>query len=291
MGQITGGEVARVAISDTEVAPSTHGRAKTIEGRSPVPGRPQLSPLEAFELNMGDAYWLLRTAEVLANQRVNRMRRELRERVGEALGIAAGRRDELDCIESEDTFIVIKPGASITRDHVQDLSPLLRQAIVAACAALETYVADAVMARIGPVARSNDMPRRLAGLQLDLRTWDYIERNYVYRRRGLRERVIGPRVRELSSTSPGQIGVLMSMMGIDGWTKRIDGIRDAVKGTTEEQLEALTQRRNRIAHAGDRQGRGRATIATDEVGAYLVMVEDVVHAIEHVLGSVPTGDD
>ena len=174
-------------------------------GRPTVSGRPQPSPLEAFELNIGDARWLLRTAEVLANQRVNRMRRELRERVGEALGIAAGRRDELDCIESDDTFIVIKPGADITRDHVRDLSPLLRQAIVAACAALETYVGDAVMLRIGLSVRSKDIPSRLGALQLDVDTWEYIERNYTRRRRGLCQLVLEPRTRELASTEPSQM--------------------------------------------------------------------------------------
>jgi hypothetical protein len=48
-------------------------------------GRPKQTPLQTFEDNMADARRLLEGA--LGNQRQRRMRRELREKVGEALGV------------------------------------------------------------------------------------------------------------------------------------------------------------------------------------------------------------
>mgnify|MGYP002682787793 CR=1 FL=1 len=56
---------------------------------------------------------------------------QLREKIGAALHVPQRKWDALDCVESDDIFVVIKPGASIERGHVADLSPLLRQAIVA----------------------------------------------------------------------------------------------------------------------------------------------------------------
>ena len=56
----------------------------------------------------------------------------------------------------------MKPGGGMRRGHVRDLSALYRQSVVAASAALETYVADAVLARLGPVVRKRgDLPGRL----------------------------------------------------------------------------------------------------------------------------------
>jgi hypothetical protein len=109
-----------------------------------MPGVRQPTPLEAFELNMNDALWLVETAGALRDKRVRHLRVELREKLGEALNIPARDRGRLDAIESDDLFIVIKPKASVGRNHVEDLDPLFRQAIVIAAAAVETYVADAV---------------------------------------------------------------------------------------------------------------------------------------------------
>ena len=94
-------------------------------------GKAKPTPVEAFELNIADAQWLLDTARSLTNQRSRRMRTEMREKVGEALGIAQRDRRTLDCIESSEVFVVIKPGGSVRRDHVKDLSALYRQAVEA----------------------------------------------------------------------------------------------------------------------------------------------------------------
>jgi hypothetical protein len=52
------------------------------------------------------------------------MRRELRERLGDALGIPKKHWEGLDCIESEDLFAIFKPGGAVDRDSVSE--PRLR---------------------------------------------------------------------------------------------------------------------------------------------------------------------
>src|SRR5664279_5023495 len=113
-----------------------------------MPGVPRPKPMEAFEVDLEDAEWLIRTAQVLQNQRARRMRGELRTKIGKALNLGVRDHEQLDCIESDDLFIVIKPASRIDRGHVRNLAPLLRQSVVAACAALETYIADEVSLRV-----------------------------------------------------------------------------------------------------------------------------------------------
>ena len=249
------------------------------------------TPIEAFELNFNDASWLIQTATVLQNQRARRMRKELRSSFGVAMRLPDRDHDLLDCVESEDLFVVIKPRSSITRAHVSNLDPLLRQAIVAGSAALETYVADAVCARVGLSIRTpGDLPRRLGELTMSISDWKYIEDRYDRRRRGLRENVLVPTIRELSSTAPNQIGILLSMLGIDQWAKKVDGHRRIEKGETVRQLEALTARRNRIAHSGDRRGYGRLHITVAEATGYMTTIEEVARAIEKILSPVARED-
>jgi len=253
-----------------------------------VTGKAKPTPVEAFELNIADAQWLLDTAGALTNQRSRRMRAEMREKVGEALGIPQRDRHSLDCIESLEIFVVIKPTGSVRRDHVKDLSPLYRQAVVAACAALESYVADAVLARVGPVVRrKGELPGRLGDLTLSVADWKSINDGYEYTRRGLRERVLAPRVREIVSTAPSQIGLALNMIDVNDWARKVDGARKKAKGTTVKELEELAKRRNRIAHQGDRRGYGRARINQDEAQRYVAVAKDVAEAIESVLGNPP----
>lgn len=99
------------------------------------------TPLGAFEINIADARHLMRMADALSNTRARRMRKELRDRVGDALRIPAKHRDSLDCLQSDHLFVTFMPGTEVKRSDFDDPRPLLRQAIVAACAAGETYLA------------------------------------------------------------------------------------------------------------------------------------------------------
>lgn len=244
----------------------------------------KLQPIEAFELNMEDAHHLVRLVEGFTNQRSRRARREWRERVGLALSIPKGHWEELDCVESEDVAVVLKPGSSLSREHFMDHKPLLRQALVAACAAAETCLADTVMEKVRQQTTSvGAASSRLRKLTLSVEDWLYLEQNYSYRRRGLHERVLEPHVREMASTAPSQVGALMSLIGVSDWTKRVDHFRQVDKGDTERLLDRLTQRRNKIVHTGDRQGRGRAPLAISEVKDDLGALSSVVHAIEKLV--------
>lgn len=244
-------------------------------------GKAKLTARQAFDDNLADAEALVAVVHALANRRVRRMRRELRERLGAALGVSKKHWNDLDCIESDDLFAVFKPGASLNRDSVSEagLRPLLRQALVAACAAVETFVGDRVMERLRAALDSDPRPTRLLALPMTVGDWLWIEESYERRRWGLRE-VIEVEVRRLCSPSPIQIGIAFGVVGEKGLWKRVDKRRRVKAGASEAALQRIYNRRNRIAHQGDRSGRGRAAISVAEVEADLACIAQIIDALD-----------
>jgi hypothetical protein len=242
----------------------------------------RLPPLDAFKSNIADAEMLVAYARAFRNRRARRMRKELRKRVGEALNVPAKKQAALDCLESDHLFVVLKPDCGMGREQFDDRRPLLRQAVVAACAALETYVADKVMEFVGQALRANQLPRRLREVTLTVGRWVDIENEYKRRGWGIRG-VVEETIREMSSTAPSNIGKALACIGVQDWAKKVDVARNVAEGTTVGELEKLTDRRNRIAHSADRQGQGRATIDLDEVQGCIALIKSVVDALETVL--------
>lgn len=240
--------------------------------------------MEVFQANMNDADLLLRLADGTRNDRLRRARTEMRSRVGHALRIPASRQPDIDCVESADLFIVLKPDTRLQRADFEDLRPLLRQALVAGCAATETFMNDLVMDHLGAALRRNapDSPR-LQEIPMTVGQWREIETRYTRRGRGLRELVLKDFVAKYAGTSPTKVGGLMSLLGIQGWSKKIDKQRKSPKGSTEQFLTEVTERRNRIAHAGDRVGQGRAHITAAEVRPALDGLQSIVEAAESVV--------
>ena len=242
----------------------------------------KLSPYEAFVDNIEDAESLLIYAHAFQNRRARSMRSELRSRIGEALKVAVTRQNELDCLESDDLFVVFKPDSRLGRAEFTDLRPLLRQALVAASAALETYVADKAMDFVGPALSAGRMPPRLSNISLTVGHWAEIEENYERRRWGIRG-IVEEYIRETSSTAPNQIGIVLSTIGVINWAGKIDAVRRVPGGTSVKDLDAITERRNLIAHTADRKGRGRASVEHDDVQRQIKVIRDIVEALEKIL--------
>ena len=237
---------------------------------------------QAFDDNIADAQTLVQLARSLVNRRVYRMRAEKRAKLGDALGIAKKRHADLDCIESEDIFAVFPPGSNLARAsfHESALRPLLRQALVAASAAVETFVADRVMERFSNALDTDERPERLLRLPMTVGDWLEIEETYERRQWGLRRVVEAEVRRRVASPSPGQIGIAFSIVGEKDLWKRVDGHRGVKKGASEMALQRIYERRNQIAHTGDRKGHGRAAITADEVRDDLTCIVAIVDALD-----------
>ncbi|MFJ1799794.1 HEPN domain-containing protein [Streptomyces sp. NPDC088180] len=243
---------------------------------------PKLTAREAFDLNLEDAEILVDLAKTLVNNRQRRMRREKRERLGDALSLPQKYWDELECLENDRVFVTFKPGHATLREKLQEpnLRPLLRQALVAACAAIETFCADRVMERYSTAIASTSPPGGL--LELSMTVGDYlaIQEKYEKRGWGLRQ-VVEMEIRMRASPAPAQIGQLFSLVGEKKLMTRVDKRRKVAVNESTTELDRIVARRNLIAHTGDRSGRGRATITVDEVEADLATIVSIIDALDH----------
>ena len=148
-----------------------------------MPSR-SLTPIKVFESNIADAQALLALTRGLSNSRQRRMRAELRESVGNVLHLAKPRRAQLDCVESQDVFLVLKPGCKLRRHDFDEVSlrPMLRQAVVAIAAAVESYAAEKACRFVRAALQSSSRPARMNAIALTF--GDAMEIERTYRRRG-----------------------------------------------------------------------------------------------------------
>lgn len=210
------------------------------------------------------------------------MRRELREAVGRALGFSQKHWEALDCVESADVFLVIKPDGRFARHHFNEaeLRPLLRQAVVAISAAVEAYVAEKAMTYIASALK--DPPERMRTLPVSLSDVMWI--NSAYKRPAWAYRaVVEAHVLLEASPDPAKIGKVFAVVGKRGFWPRVDAHRKVLRGSSEKQLAALYGRRNQIAHTGDRVGRRRASLSLEQVQTYYGDAKSIVEALEAVL--------
>ena len=135
-------------------------------------GRPKrLTPIAVFEASIGDAERLIALNEALADTRSRRMRAEFREAIGNVLHVSQRDWDLLDRAESDHVLIIVKPRARCSRSDFDEtqLRPLLRQAVVAIAAAVESYVAEKACGYVtGEFLRSESLPKGLESIPLTM---------------------------------------------------------------------------------------------------------------------------
>lgn len=239
----------------------------------------KLTPIEVFEANIADAERLLSIARGLDNRRIRSMRRELREAFGSAMKVPKRDQDRLDCIESDDLFVIFKADSRLGRADFteQELRPLLRQAIVSVAAAAESYVAEKASSYIGDAL--DGAPGRLRRLRVSLGEVFDIEQSLTRRRFGWR-RIVHERIERDSGAAPNKMDTVFGLVGKQVPWKRLDERRHVRRGESRKQMEALATRSNRIAHTGDRIGAKRAVIALAGVEGHLKNAKVIVESLD-----------
>jgi hypothetical protein len=248
-------------------------------------GRPKKAePLTVFEENIADAELLVLLSETLKNERQRHMRQERREAISKAVHTSKRDQKLLDIAENKTLLIVFKPGSRCTREHFDEarLRPLLRQAVVAIAAAVESYVAEKAKSYVPAAYKQGERPRRLLDISLTMEDILDIERKYERRVFG-HYALVWEHIDRLASANPDPIGKAFSVVGKTGIWKKVDAHRKVKVGDSERQLRALAKRRNLIAHTGDRRGGGKAAINAAEVRQHLENATAIVAALEAVL--------
>jgi len=267
------------------------------------------TPIDVFNLSIQDAEWLIQTASFLQNDRLRKLRVERRRDLASIFHYSYLEQSQLDAIDNEHAFILLKPGSALLKSHVDDLTPLYRQSIIIAAAAIETYLTDRVAAEVVPVIRDSDsIPKVLAELRITIEEWKKID-GYKSKRVGLRE-TIHHKIAEWMSPDPSKVGPAVKMIiqvsegkswadivdkrrqisftnaSISHVTKAdIDEIKSGFDGKlpktmTEFQLKHLAILRNRIAHSNDFSRGRRRGIDLELARKQVEFAKDFVRSIE-----------
>ena len=244
-------------------------------------GKRQLTPIEVFEANIGDAERLIAFARALENGR--RWARIERKR---AIGQSARH------TESRSRLSGLCRVARCVRGHQaqergtdrplhgEELRPLLRQAVVAISAAIESYVAEKASTYASAALASR--PERLKDVMVSLDAVIEIESRYQRRRVGHRA-ILEAFIEREASPSPTKVGIVFSTVGQKDILRLVDAHRHVSRGTSEKELATLYRRRNKIAHTGDRTPSGRAALRLAEVDTFFAQAKSIVEAMEAVL--------
>lgn len=246
------------------------------------------TPLQVFEVNLDDAHRLIEFARALENFRPYRMRKERRTRVGAALGYSKRSTRNLDWIESNHAYVIFKPDGDLDRTRFTEdaLRPLLRQAVVAIAAAVESYVARRACGFIGAALRADPLPKRLDGMSISFGEILLEDRRLKRRLFGYRG-LLKAHIEREASASPSKIGEVFSTVGVSGLWRAVDKERDCAPGRSEKQLDRLAKRRNKIAHDGDWEGSKRASLTLDQVEGFYRCAKEIVEAIDRAV-DIPT---
>lgn len=108
---------------------------------------------------------------------------------------------------------------------------------------------------------------------------DYKRPGWAYRK------LLTKQIEQMASAKPNRIGDVLEVVGKKDKTlwKKVDSARGVEAGFSCGQLEELVERRNRIAHAGDRTGRGKAQLRVKEVALHVKNAREIVEALDAVL--------
>lgn len=244
---------------------------------------PTISPLAAFEDNIQDAIILVNRAKFLSTIGMRKLQSARTELVCDFLKIPNRDRGDVLCLENDHLFFVIKKDVGFGLEEMKNADPLYRQAIVAGCAAIESYVADIMIQHLDFALGLKEPSSKLTGMPITLREWHEIDAKYVQGIRGVKK-IIRENIKKSAGPSSASVGYIMSMMQLTGWSKKVDQVRVVPEGTTVKQLDMISNRRNVIAHSGDRGPRNtKAPIDAKTVDEYLQIIKSIVEALDKVI--------
>ena len=240
------------------------------------------TPREAFAANMEDALRLVTLSDLLTNIRTRRPRAEFRAKVGAALGIPRRDWDAIECIESQDLWVIISPHSEANGEDLGYHDPMLRQAIVAGAAAFETFLADRVVAEIRrKISAREQLPAGLDRVRMDVGQWRRVG-SHGRPNEAITSYVLEPHIRMQASCGPDKDKELLKLAGASDPLSELDRLCGRPTNGTAQHLERVRKRRNAIAHTGDRSGRGRAPITKPVVKRMLSDLTASVDAIDEL---------
>lgn len=256
-----------------------------------------MRPKDAFDATMRRVERLLHLYDLLLNQRERGIRKDWEQRFKKFMRWPVT--EKIHRIDGKHSLLILRQGADVspTEFRHDELSELLRAALVTAVSALDRYCHEMLVEKVMTVVRKSEKgwPGALKKMRVPLRVvkdvavmgrnGDRRPMNLV--RRALREQFH----RELTLQRPNEIAEAFSMVGVGDLWRGVAGHMGKVESgkSVKERLDGIVTRRNKIVHEGDlkvhqRGGRPRLNaIKVDQVREDVMWLRKMVEALEKVL--------
>ena len=175
---------------------------------------------------------------------------------------------------------------TIVPDHHDRANrPFLRQSLVVACSAFETYVVDKAIERAAARIVAGELPHATSAAA-GVPTGPGAGREHRWG-----GPAIDAYVQATRRVSAERIGHIFASVGVEEWTSRVDESRRVPEGTTARELGELTRSLNQIVRPSGGYGRRGEVPDLEGVARHLQSVASIVEALEPLLSSrdVPQG--
>ena len=242
-----------------------------------------MKPLTAFRQNIKAAEKMIRLHELLAGKNVRGIRKERAAALKKALRWRKA--DQIDRSENAYLYIVIRRADAVTRSDfgAKQLEFLLRQAVVAACSAMDCYFLEKVEEHIWTVYSKKGAESPPDLLRLRIRMEDYLKAEGYTRKGWAIKAGMMNSIQYSSFQSPDAIKDRLQLLGVkDFWS---DVARELGRRPSElrNQVKEFVERRNQIVHKGDRPRNKTLPIDLNWVRRRTALVDRVVNAADSVI--------
>jgi hypothetical protein len=212
-----------------------------------------MNPITVFEQNFRTAEILLSLYKLLLEDKSNNKAVDFETAVRKCLSIS----------DAEETIVLLNDlthalfrgeRANVSASFFKDrsLSLLLRQAIVAACTAMETYMNDIIRENLTKVLlkRKRNAPKKL--LEINITLDDYLSiQSFDPPEERLKQLILSKYERATLANING-INECFKLLGIENCWDGLEQVTGQNKRDIMNQVESIVKRRNDIVHRGDR---------------------------------------
>lgn len=250
-----------------------------------------MKPLTVFQHNFAAAENLIRLYDLLAGPTsdVNETQEAVRA-VRASLGIPDGERVFSLC--NDRLFLVAREAAQVSDSffHEHNLASLLRQAVVAACSALDAYFNDKFRENVMTVLliKKRYAPKELRNLVMTFD--DYLSLESWADPRQRLQQILEKNLERKTLSNANGITEIAEILGIKDFWERVGRECGEKPSDLRRRIDEIAARRNDIVHRADRpkdhqkaDGSGLQTISRAWVNLRVQTVKAVVLAAERVI--------
>jgi len=250
-----------------------------------------MKPLTVFQHNFAAAENLIRLYDLLAEQKAGAERAQAAvEAVRACLNIPEG--EQVFSLCNDRLLLVAREAAQVSETffHEHNLASLLRQAVVAACSALDAYFNDKFRENVMAVllTKKRYAPKELRDLAMTFD--DYLSLESWADPRQRLQQILEKNLERKTLSNANGITEMTAILGIKDFWEQVGRECGEKPGDLRQRIDDIASRRNDIVHRADRpreqekaNGSGLRAVSRAWVNLRVQTVKAVVLAADKVV--------